>query len=489
MPTSPAVEVLAPTNLTPYTAIFHGRIQDDQGYDCMVRFQLSKNLATDKHPAQSPWLGPYHTDDIFDYNAIIEGFAGQWQTRVLLRYDSNEVYSNIIKFWLLIPTQIDRGPPFLLTYQTQNWLDSTLLWECDTDIPCHMTIFTRGAPWWKGRGWHSKRGTEMRHDLRFQTGTGTYSEQLEEGDTTHHTFAIEFTVPGSKRYWYGTATVDGKISVSATPIFYKSLGRAPVACTCLPSEEMHSNQIWRDKLAFYLRPRTTFDLWGIEIEIGTQKPNLFNTIWQFQLVTATPDNYPSEDVISTGKLHFRYGLVYQLYKYKIEMTRCELIQDHPYYLVITAHKWPNNVPQYPDPLNIYGLNRRVLSTGLCLVSYWVCYMSCHHLGFWNRTSYPHWRWWWQPLKIPKTLLQVLTSVLPTAYKGYLYDYTLEAEGGTYYYTWGIKYGCLPPGLELNPTTGRIQGTPTILGHWEMVFTVFDGIVTRTRTLFLDVIEL
>ncbi len=46
-----------------------------------------------------------------------------------------------------------------------------------------------------------------------------------------------------------------------------------------------------------------------------------------------------------------------------------------------------------------------------------------------------------------------------------FSLTLEPWGGKAPLTWKIETGNLPPGLELNPASGEISGTPTTAGSW------------------------
>jgi Putative Ig domain len=50
--------------------------------------------------------------------------------------------------------------------------------------------------------------------------------------------------------------------------------------------------------------------------------------------------------------------------------------------------------------------------------------------------------------------------LPTATTGDAYTASLSATGGTGNGTWSVTSGSLPPGLNLNPSTGVISGTPS-----------------------------
>jgi hypothetical protein len=57
---------------------------------------------------------------------------------------------------------------------------------------------------------------------------------------------------------------------------------------------------------------------------------------------------------------------------------------------------------------------------------------------------------------------------------------LFADGGVPDYTWSLRAGTLPPGLQLTASPGRITGTPTTAGTF--LFTVR---VTDSRGVFTE----
>ena len=60
-------------------------------------------------------------------------------------------------------------------------------------------------------------------------------------------------------------------------------------------------------------------------------------------------------------------------------------------------------------------------------------------------------------------LVITTPALPAGTVSVPYSATLAAAGGTPPYTWSLRFGTLPSGLTLNPSTGVISGTPTASG--------------------------
>jgi len=49
--------------------------------------------------------------------------------------------------------------------------------------------------------------------------------------------------------------------------------------------------------------------------------------------------------------------------------------------------------------------------------------------------------------------------------GGAYTFTITASGGQSPYTWSISSGALPPGVNLQPSSGQLSGTPTLAGTY------------------------
>ena len=56
---------------------------------------------------------------------------------------------------------------------------------------------------------------------------------------------------------------------------------------------------------------------------------------------------------------------------------------------------------------------------------------------------------------------ITTNSLPEGTENVAYSHTLEVQGGSTPYIWSVSGGTLPIGLQLNPTSGVISGTPMI----------------------------
>ncbi|QWV92018.1 Ig domain-containing protein [Geomonas oryzisoli] len=85
-------------------------------------------------------------------------------------------------------------------------------------------------------------------------------------------------------------------------------------------------------------------------------------------------------------------------------------------------------------------------------------------------------------------LSITTSSLPNVVVGNDYAQKLVRVGGTPSYAWSITNGTLPPGLQLNPSTGDITGTPTGTGTALFTVQVTDGtgaIATRAMSIIVN----
>ncbi|BCA53583.1 hypothetical protein W02_07230 [Nitrospira sp. KM1] len=98
----------------------------------------------------------------------------------------------------------------------------------------------------------------------------------------------------------------------------------------------------------------------------------------------------------------------------------------------------------------------------------------------------------QPLSISITAaLTITTNSLPNARVGRSYSTTLQRSGGVQPFNWSVS-PALPPGLNLNSSTGVISGTPALagLGSRSLTFTVRDSSTptnqTANKTLTLTV---
>ncbi|MDR3397961.1 MAG: IPT/TIG domain-containing protein [Pandoraea sp.] len=66
------------------------------------------------------------------------------------------------------------------------------------------------------------------------------------------------------------------------------------------------------------------------------------------------------------------------------------------------------------------------------------------------------------------------TTLPTPVAGQAYNQTMTASGGTLPYRFNVTNGALPAGLQLNPTTGALTGTPSATGTSTFTISVTDA---------------
>ncbi|WP_411906995.1 putative Ig domain-containing protein [Rhizobium mayense] len=84
-------------------------------------------------------------------------------------------------------------------------------------------------------------------------------------------------------------------------------------------------------------------------------------------------------------------------------------------------------------------------------------------------------------------LSIGPASLPAATIAASYDATVTASGGTAPYTYSVAAGSLPPGLNLNSSTGAITGTSTAAGVFNLTITAtdshgFSGLATYSLTV-------
>jgi hypothetical protein len=78
------------------------------------------------------------------------------------------------------------------------------------------------------------------------------------------------------------------------------------------------------------------------------------------------------------------------------------------------------------------------------------------------------------IEIAAPPLAITTFNLPNGMVGQPYYFQLQASGGTLPYFWSIISGSLAPGLQLDPLTGKISGTPIQPGTSQVTIQVMDS---------------
>jgi hypothetical protein len=78
-----------------------------------------------------------------------------------------------------------------------------------------------------------------------------------------------------------------------------------------------------------------------------------------------------------------------------------------------------------------------------------------------------------PVEVTEALM-ITSSATLSSVQGVSYSHFLTASGGDSNYTWSVSVGALPDFLSLNPSTGELSGTTTIVGTTIFTITVVDG---------------
>ena len=87
------------------------------------------------------------------------------------------------------------------------------------------------------------------------------------------------------------------------------------------------------------------------------------------------------------------------------------------------------------------------------------------------------------LEVQSALQMVTRATLPDANLNRVYSKPLEMRGGNWPYRWSLAGGTIPPGLQLDESSGTIRGTPTIAGNYEFDVQVRDAFQAVTTQRF------
>ena len=91
---------------------------------------------------------------------------------------------------------------------------------------------------------------------------------------------------------------------------------------------------------------------------------------------------------------------------------------------------------------------------------------------------------------PAEPLSITTASVPKAILRQAYAYELRARGGTAPLRWEVSGGALPPGIVLDPGSGRLVGAATSVGEFRFTVKVSDGAEppqSATREFVLKVV--
>ncbi len=215
--TAPTCVTIAPADPLPDSVHLVGRLKDDGGLPTNGYFEhewgpLNARYTTAPLPVADP-------GDTFD--SLTPGQTYRWihRFRAVVSNADDIGYGEWQNFWLPLPTRVAEGSSFYTEYAHGVWVGRALWWFVDTDVACHLTAHISNEPPWKKRGAHFKRGKVFFHSPIVYWGWYFDLEQLESGDTTHHTFTYVLPSQMTEIWIQAIGTVDGKPSPSYTPFF------------------------------------------------------------------------------------------------------------------------------------------------------------------------------------------------------------------------------------------------------------------------------
>jgi hypothetical protein len=81
---------------------------------------------------------------------------------------------------------------------------------------------------------------------------------------------------------------------------------------------------------------------------------------------------------------------------------------------------------------------------------------------------------------PPQTLSITTTSLPVGFVNTSYPGQISAIGGVAPFSWSITSGSLPGGLNLNPKSGKITGSPTTTGIFPLTFQVVDSTLPTSQ---------
>jgi hypothetical protein len=81
---------------------------------------------------------------------------------------------------------------------------------------------------------------------------------------------------------------------------------------------------------------------------------------------------------------------------------------------------------------------------------------------------------------PPPPLSITSTAMANGIVGTAYSSAIASSGGVPQLTWSVPPGTLPPGLELNTSSGLISGTPTTAGVYTFFPTVTDSAIPRQK---------
>lgn len=178
-----------------------------------------------------------------------------------------------------------------------------LIFQCTTDVACHLTLHMADIDPIVRKIPYQKRGANFNLSSVTCFVEIHTIDQDESGDTTTHTFTVPLTAYDQLHYWYLTGTQGGVPMKSISQIFKASCSKPLLVTTCsgLPKRDTTYSQCHGTIYHMYFKPNVSQSLKTIRYRCGKRGSYIvcnrrYAYIYDTDPVTKIPANLLAYDV-------------------------------------------------------------------------------------------------------------------------------------------------------------------------------------------------